>query len=173
MQVPEYVGCPLVRLKWLVVNHIARMRARAQRQLRAQLPSQRDMSRLESELVSKRWSLLLYAKIEQRKGRRGLQFHANPETGRFDFVEEQMEERLWDYNAAAAPCRPVVNVRGFLHVSVDSPIVFADGTEHTSFEIAVARNLIPHAESSVTDTGDPVCPNWGVLHNLWKYTRQV
>ena len=174
MQVPEYVGCPRDRLEWLVVNHIAKMKARAEHPQRGNraLPSQRDMSQLRDELSSKRWSLALYPRVLQRKGSRGLQFHADPKSGRFDFVEESMDG-LWTYDASLAPCRPVVHVRGFLCVTVAEPVVFADGISHSFFAIAVARNLVPHKESTVLPTGDPVHPTWSVLHNLWDYARQV
>ncbi len=80
---------------------------------------------------------------------------------RFDFVEERTE--LWaGHDLGRQPCRPVVQLFGFLRVEVDGDPVY---------NIAIARNLIPHADSTIDEDGNPWHPRWGVLHCLWQFQR--
>ena len=171
---PAYVGIDRARLKWLVTNNIltAKMRAQNRPHRHVVVPSARAMAEMVEELEDKEWTLCLHTRVQLNRNCTGLQFHADPTRGRFDFVEECLED-IWTYDDSKDPCRPVVQLRGFLRASTVEPIVFADGTRHYSFGLAVARNLVPHKESSVLASGDPVHSGFPLLHNLWEYMRPV
>ena len=85
---------------------------------------------------------------------------------RFDFVQERGE--LWKNHdqerPERRPCRPVVQLRGFIRVRLDG------GETHN---IALARNLRPHADARIDSEGNPWHPRWGVLHCLWQFEPYV
>ena len=164
---PDYVGINRVRLKWLVINHIAKAKA-----ANGRVPTQRMMREMEEELLSKEWNMDFHAKVELKKNSEGLQFHADPVAGRFDFVAESVDG-LWKPDGFNDECRAVVQLRGFVCVATSQAITFADASDHQFFAVAVARNLVPHPASSILPSGDPVHPAWPLLHNLWTYARSV
>ena len=81
---------------------------------------------------------------------------------RFDFVEEWAE--LWAWSESRRPCRPVVQLRGFVHVQLEND---------ETYSIAIAQNLQPHDDAANDDDGNPRHPTFTVLHCLWKLQRCV
>ena len=73
---------------------------------------------------------------------------------RFDVVDEKAP--LWTPEGHDKPCRPVIELRGFVEVHI------ADTAE--TYQIAIGRNLVPHSDAEVDSGGNPVHPMWRVLH---------
>ena len=93
--------------------------------------------------------------------------HGSKVRERFDFVEEWAE--LWVWNEQRNPCRPVIQLRGFVSVCFAS----TGAGDQEAYNIAIARNLVPHAASSICAQGNPCAPKWCVLHCLWEFQRPV
>jgi hypothetical protein len=88
--------------------------------------------------------------------------HDDHVRARYDFVEEWAE--LWAWSDTRKPCRPAVQLRGFVHVQLE-------GEE--TYSVAIARNLQPHDDAVIDDAGNPRHPFFTVLHCLWKLQRSV
>ena len=88
--------------------------------------------------------------------------HDDHVRARFDFVEEWAE--LWAWSNTRPPCRPVVQLRGFVQVELEN-----DETHN----ISIAQNLQPHDDAAIDDTGNPRHPTYTVLHCLWQLQRYV
>jgi len=167
------VGICLDELKKQVICHIADKMTYASGGERGLAPVQ-QYEAVARQLHSLHWSITLYQEVELSQGQQRLRFMADKDEDRFDFVEES-SDGLWFYaGERKQPCRPVVQVRGFVHIVMNFPgITFADGANHQEFHLAVARNLVPHADAIVDDAGNPLHPKFPVLHCLWKYQRPV
>ena len=88
--------------------------------------------------------------------------HDDHVRARFDFVEEWAE--LWAWSNTRPPCRPVVQLRGFVQVEL---------VNDETHNISIAQNLQPHDDAAIDDTGNPHHPTYTVLHCLWQLQRYV
>ena len=115
-------------------------------------------------------TVTLYQKCELKTSAGRVKYWAVPEyrhhddhqRARFDFVEEWAE--LWAWSDNRKPCRPVVQLRGFVQVELE-------GGE--DYNVAIGQNLKPHDEAIIDDSGNPRHPKFTVLHCLWRLQRCV
>lgn len=120
--------------------------------------------------IANEGTVTLFQKCELRTPSGRVTYWAVPEfrhhddhvRARYDFVEEWAE--LWAWSDTRKPCRPAVQLRGFVHVQLE-------GEE--TYSVAIARNLQPHDDAVIDDAGNPRHPFFTVLHCLWKLQRSV
>ena len=165
-QVPAYLGVCRSRLLHLLAEKI---------QKREVTSGNRRISLRDAVSILKgpRADISLFTTCKQTVQGRQDWFWAAPESKhfprRFDFVQECIEDGLWDYPDSTKPCRPIMHLRGFVQVSFSED---ANLSDKGVLQLALGRNLIPHDDSlRICDDGNPVHPVLNITHCLWQYQR--